>query len=173
MSYEQVTIEVANHLKVEDHKKIRLTQQNYYQHFPRTSPIKYNGIDRLKTMLLDSNQYIDTLYYEILDMQLPTLEKMKCLPVFFHNLKSELQSAHMIQLPQELTIGDLIEQLRQELDDDYACSEIRVMRTRHSRIYKVTCHISSHRMDRSAIRCWTTRHRWSRWTRMTGPFEQK
>ena len=173
MSYEQVTIEVANHLKVEDYKKIRLTQQNHYDNLPRTSPIKYNGPDRLKTMLLESNRYIDTLYYEILNIQLPTLEKMKCLPIFFHNLQSELQSVHVLQLSQESTVGDLIEQLKQELGDGYACSDIRVMRIRHSRIDKVTSHISLHRMDRFSIRCWTKRHHWSLWTRLTGPFEQK
>ena len=173
MSYEQVTIEVANHLKVEDYKKIRLTQQNHYDNLPRTSPIKYNGPDRLKTMLLESNRYIDTLYYEILNIQLPTLEKMKCLPIFFHDQKSELQSVHMLQLSQESTIADLIEQLKQELGDDYAYSDIRVMRIRHSRIDKVTCRINSHLMDRSAVRCWTTRHRSSRCMWITGPFEQK
>ena len=159
MSYEQVTIEVANHLKVEDPKKIRLTQHNHRRHLPHRNPIKYNGPERLESMLLDSNEYTDTLYYEILDIQLPTLEKMKCLPIFFHDQKSELQSVHMIRLPQELTVGDLIDQLKQELGDDHAYSDIRVMRIRHSRIDKVTSHISLHRMDRSAIRCWTTRHR--------------
>ena len=153
MSYEQVTIEVANHLKVGDPKKIRLTQHNIDLDLPHRNHIKYNGIDRLEAMILDSKRYTNIIYYEILNMQLPTLEKMKCVTICFHNQKSELQSMHMFRLPQEKTNGDLIEQLKQELGDDYADSDFRFMRILRSRIYKVTCHIKSHRMDRSAIRC--------------------
>ena len=173
MSYEQVTIEVANQLRVEDPKKIRLTQHNSDLQLPQKIPIKYNGIDRLAEMILDSNQYTNILYYEILDMQLPTLEKMTCLKVFFHNLKTELQSTHMIRLPREMTIGDLIDQLKQELGVEYADSNIRVMETLNSRVYKVKCHVNSHHMDRSAIRCWTARYNWNHSTRLTGPIEQK
>ena len=173
MNYEQVTIEVAGHLKVEDPKKIRLTKHNTDLQPPQKSPIKYNGIDRLDGMILDSNWHTNILYYEILDMQLPILEKMKHVTVFFHNLKSELQSVHMIRLPQEMTVGDLVEQLKQELGDDYADSGFRVMQIRRSRIFKVMCHIDSHHTDCSAIRSWTTTYHWNRWMKSTGPFEQK
>ena len=137
MSYEQVTTELAKHLDMDDPKKIRLTQHNVYAQLPHRSPIKYNGIDSLDAMILHSRQYTNILYYEILDMQLPTLEKMKCMRICFHNLKSELQSEHMIRLPREKTIGDLIEQLKQELGDDYANSDFRVMEILSSKIFKV------------------------------------
>ena len=173
MSYEQVTIEVANQLRVEDPKKIRLTQHNSDLQLPQKIPIKYNGIDRLAEMILDSNQYTNILYYEILDMQLPTLEKMTCLKVFFHNLKTELQSTHMIRLPREMTIGDLIDQLKQELGVEYADSDMRVMETLESTFFKVIFHSNLQRMDCSASRCWTMRLCWNRWMRIAGPFEQK
>ena len=173
MKYDQVTTELANHLKVEDPKKIRLTRHNIDLDVPHRNPIKYNGINRLQAMLLDSNRYTNILYYEVLDMQLPSLERMKCVSICFHNQKSELQSMHMFRLPQEKTNGDLIEQLKQELGDDYANSDFRFMRIRYSRIYKVTCYINSYDTDRSAVRCWSTRHRSNRCMRMTGPFEQK
>ena len=173
MSYEQVTIEVANQLRVEDPKKIRLTQHYTGLELPKNSPIKFNGIDRLAEMLLVSNQYTNILYYEILDMQLPTLEKMTCLKVFFHDLKTELQSTHMIRLPREMTIGDLIDQLKQELGDEHADSDMRVMETLESTFFKVTFHSNLQRIDCSASRCWTTTYHWNRWMRIAGPFEQK
>ena len=162
MSYEEVTIEVANHLNVADPKKIRLTRHNIYYHLPYRRPITYNSTDRLEAMIQHFEEYTDILYYEILDMQLPTLEKMKGVMVLFHNPKTELQSAHMIRLPREMTIGDLVEQLKQELGDDYAYSDVRVMKTRNSKIIKVTRHINLRRMNCFAIRCWTMRHRSSR-----------
>ena len=173
MSYEQVTTELAKHLKMEDPKKIRLTRHNVYGQLPHRSPIKYNGIDSLDAMITDSNQYPNILYYEILDMQLPTLEKMKYMRICFHNLKSELQSVHMIRLPREKTIADLIDQLKQELGEDYANSDFRVMEILSSKVFKVRQTTSHHLLAIIVIRYWTVRPCWNSCMSRTGPIELK
>ena len=173
MSYEQVTTELAKHLKMEDPKKIRLTQHNVYAQLPHKSPIRYNDIGSLDAMILHSRQYTNILYYEILDMQLPTLEKIKCIRICFHNLKSELQSEHMIRLPREKTIADLIDQLKQELGEDYANSDFRVMETLWSKVFKVRQTTSHHLLAIIVIRYWTVRPRWNSFMSRTGPIELK
>ena len=145
MTYEQVTTELAKHLMVDDPQKIRLTQHNVYAHLPHRSPIKYNGIDSLDAMILHSRQYTNILYYEILDMQLPYLEKMKCMRIAFHNQKGELQSEHQIRLPREKTISDLIDQLKEELGEDYSMCDIRVMEILSSKVFKASI---SHSLSR-------------------------
>lgn len=130
-------MELANHLKLDNPKKIRLTQHNIYAHLPHRSPIKYMGIDTLDSMILHSRQYTNILYYEILDMELPFLEKMKCMRICFHNKKSELQSEHQIRIPREKTVRDLIELLKVELGDEFAHSDIRIMEILSSKIFKV------------------------------------
>jgi len=137
MTYEQVTSELAKHLKVDNPKKIRLTQHNVYAHLPHRSPIKYNGIDSLDSMILHSRQYTNILYYEVLDMELPYLEKMKCVRICFYSKKSELQSEHQIRLPREKTVRDLVDALKEELGEEYAKEDLRVMEILSSKIFKV------------------------------------
>lgn len=142
MSYNETTHELAKHLDVEDKDKIRLTQHNIYAHMPHRSPIKYQGMDSLETMILHSRQYTNILYYEVLDIPLPYLEKLKCMKVQFFNSKVEMEGEHLIRLPKDKKVEDLIESLRMELGEEYDGKEFRLMEVLASKIFKV-CEPSS------------------------------
>ncbi len=65
-------------LQLDDWQKLRLTQQTAYGGLqPRNNPLKFKGIETLDFMLAN----LDTLYYEILDLPLPELEKLRILRV--------------------------------------------------------------------------------------------
>lgn len=138
MSYEETTNELAKYLEVEDGNRIRLTQHNIYAHMPHRSPIKYRGMDNLESMILHSRRYTNILYYEVLDMPLSYLEKLKCMKVQFFNEKVEMEGEHLIRLPKDKKVEDLIENLRTELGEEYDGKEFRLMEITGSKIFKVS-----------------------------------
>ncbi|GMH43257.1 hypothetical protein BSKO_11179 [Bryopsis sp. KO-2023] len=127
MSYDEVTTELAKHLDVDNPYRIRLTQHNVSAHMPHRSPIKFQGMDSLDVMILHSRQYTNILYYEILDMPLPYLEKLKCMKVNFYNDKAELEGEHRIWLPKDNTVEDLIGALKEKLGEDYEGKAFRLI----------------------------------------------
>lgn len=137
MTYDETTSAVAKHLGVSDSTKIRLTQHNVYAHMPHRSPIKYQDMNSLETMIQHSRQYTNILYYEVLDIPLPYLEKLKCVKVQFFNEKVEMEGEHMIRLPKDKTVQDLIEELRCELGEKYDKKDFRLMEVLSSKIFKV------------------------------------
>lgn len=92
-SYLDVISAVAGHIGLDDPAKLRLSQHNVHTHMPRVAPFKYATGDKLYDMLRGNTSYSDILYYEVLDIPLPDLEKLKTLNVVFANSKVEEVSA--------------------------------------------------------------------------------
>lgn len=138
MTYDQVNEALAQHLKLDNPKFLRLTQHNAYSHQPQRTPIKYQAINRLEQMLQHGNHTNEILYYEVLDIPLDDLEKLKTLKVAFHNDKTELASEHSIRLPRESTIGDVLNELKKVLGKDYQDKKFRLMEVFNSKVFK-TC----------------------------------
>jgi len=137
MSYDDVCNELAQHLRVDDPRTIRLTQHNMYAHQPHRNPIKYRGADNLEAMIMHVRHYTNILYYEILDMPLPALEKLKCVRIQFHNEKSEYLGEHQIRIPRDSGVEDLLQALKQELGPEYQGKPMRLMEVYHGKIFKV------------------------------------
>ena len=79
-TYNEVTEALAQKIGLDDPTKIRLTAHNQYSDGPRPNPIKYQSYEKLSDMLVQGYQApTDTLYYEILDIPLFELEKLKSL----------------------------------------------------------------------------------------------
>lgn len=64
-TYDEIVQRVARHVGVHDPLKIRLTLHNWVSQEPAPSPIEYRGMDRLQDMLINSNQALHILYYEV------------------------------------------------------------------------------------------------------------
>ncbi|GLJ31724.1 hypothetical protein SUGI_0637840 [Cryptomeria japonica] len=104
---------------------------------PKPRPIKYRGVDYLSDMLVHYNKTSDILYYEVLDIPLPELKRLKTLKVLFrHSTKDEV-SVHNIRLPKQSTAGDVINDLKTKVGLSNADAEIRLLEVFYYKIYKI------------------------------------
>lgn len=83
--YEQVSQQLAAALKppLDDPLKLRFTQQHNYSQQPKSTPLHHPGQQEflLPDMLTQFNTPSDTLFYEVLELPLPELERLKTLKV--------------------------------------------------------------------------------------------
>lgn len=84
-SYKEVSQQLAQALQppLEDPLQLRFTQQNNYSQQPKPNPLRHPVQEDflLPDMLTQFNQPSDTLFYEVLDLPLPELERLKTLKV--------------------------------------------------------------------------------------------
>ncbi|XP_047333401.1 ubiquitin C-terminal hydrolase 12-like isoform X2 [Impatiens glandulifera] len=136
-TYDDVVERVAHHLGVNEQSKIRLTSHNCYSQQPKPQPTKYRGVDHLVDMLVHYNQTSDILYYEVLDIPLPELQGLKTLKVAFHHATKDEVAVHIIRLPKQSTVGDVINDLRTKVELSHPTAEIRLLEVFYHKIYKV------------------------------------
>lgn len=140
MTYEDVSRELAEALSppLDDPMKLRFTQQNNYTQQPKPTPLRWPSQQvELPDMLQHFGQTTDTLFYEVLDLPLPQLERLKTLKIAFHGDKAEEIAQHQLRLPKDSCIGHVLEELRKLLDKSYASTPLRLMEIYLSKIYKV------------------------------------
>ncbi|XP_062173883.1 ubiquitin C-terminal hydrolase 12-like isoform X3 [Alnus glutinosa] len=136
-SYDDVVERVAQHLRMDDPSKIRLTSHNCYSQQPKPQPIKYRGAEHLSDMLVHYNQTSDILYYEVLDIPLPELQGLKTLKVAFHHATKEEVVIHTIRLPKQSTVGDVINDLKTKVELSHPNAELRLLEVFYHKIYKI------------------------------------
>eukprot|EP00879_Flechtneria_rotunda_P027398 GHRR01029346.1.p1 GENE.GHRR01029346.1~~GHRR01029346.1.p1 ORF type:complete len:247 (+),score=133.15 GHRR01029346.1:38-742(+) len=136
--YDTVTASLAAKLGVDDPTKIRLTQHNAYSSMPQRQPVKYRQLANLDKLLQHTGHVVDVLYYEVLDMPLPQLEQLKSLRVHFHSDKTEFVAEHVLRLPRDSSVADVLQDLSGRLGPDYAGRRLRLLEVYHSKIYKVS-----------------------------------
>ena len=84
-TYEEVSQQLAKALQppLEDPLCLRFTQQHNYSQQPKATPLRHPGAAQqdqlLPDMLTQFQQMADTLFYEVLDLPLPELERLKTL----------------------------------------------------------------------------------------------
>ena len=81
MSYDEVGTALARALHLGDPTCLRFTQQNTFSSTPRNAPLRWRGADTLDQMLSNFMPPADTVFYEVLDIPLPELERLKILTV--------------------------------------------------------------------------------------------
>ena len=71
-----------------DPLQLRFTQQHNYSQLPKAAPLRHQQEQLLPDMLTQFSQMADTLFYEVLDLPLPQLERLKTLKArgLFHCL---------------------------------------------------------------------------------------
>lgn len=155
-TYDDVTGKLAASLKIPDPTTIRLTAHNCYSHSPKPQPFKFRqkDIERLSDMLVQNHQSSNILYYEILDLPLPELERLKTLKVAFHNQKTELVCEQQVRLPKESCVEDVLQHLKGVLGDK-AQGDLRMLEVCYHRIYKVFQ--PTEKIDTIDDRYWTLR----------------
>ncbi|GAQ84171.1 Ubiquitin carboxyl-terminal hydrolase [Klebsormidium nitens] len=136
-SYLDVISALAAHIGLDDPAKLRLSQHNVHTHMPRVAPFKYATNDKLYDMLRGNTSYSDILYYEVLDIPLPDLEKLKTLNVVFANSKVEEVASHQIRIPRTGTVSDLLVELRKKVELSRPDAELRVVEVIMSKIFKI------------------------------------
>ncbi|XP_026420587.1 ubiquitin carboxyl-terminal hydrolase 12-like [Papaver somniferum] len=133
LTYDEVTDRVARHLSLDDPTKIRLFRDNCYD----PKPIKYQGFDRLSEVLSLFQRTDDILYYKVLDIPLLELQDLKALKVAFrHSTKNETV-LHVIRLPKQSRVGDLLNDLKTKVELSHPDAELRLLRILNHKIDKV------------------------------------
>ncbi|KAI3847192.1 hypothetical protein MKX03_033299 [Papaver bracteatum] len=136
-TYDDVTERVARHLGLDDPTKIRLTAHNCFFQKPKPQAIKYQGIDHLSEMLIHHNRTSDILYYEVLDIPLPELQDLNTLNVAFSHSTKIDTVVHSIRLPNQNTVGDLINVLKTKVELSHPDAELRLLKIFGHKIYKI------------------------------------
>ncbi|XP_039139538.1 ubiquitin carboxyl-terminal hydrolase 13-like isoform X1 [Dioscorea cayenensis subsp. rotundata] len=154
-TYDDVVEKVAQRLGLDDPSKIRLTSHNCYSQQPKPQPIKYRGVEHLSDMLVHYNQTSDILYYEILDIPLPELQRLKTLKVAFHHATKDEVVIHTIRLPKNSTVGDVINDLKTKVELSRPDAEIRLLEVFYHKIYKIF--IPSEKIENINDQYWTLR----------------
>ena len=153
-TYDDVVERVAEKLGLDDPSKLRLTSHNCYSQQPKPQPIKYRGAD-LSDMLAHYNQASDILYYEVLDIPLPELQRLKILKVAFHHATKDEVVIHNIRLPKQSTVGDVINELKTKVELSHPDAELRLLEVFYHKIYKIFP--STERIENINDQYWTLR----------------
>ena len=135
-SYNAVVAALAEQLKVADSSKLRLTGHNSFTNSPKPAAIKYQGASKLEEMLNHYQNISDILYYEVLEMPLYELERLKTLKVHYHNSSAAHVSEHELQVPKDSTVKAVLDVLKEETGYK-GDAEFRLFELFYSRIYKV------------------------------------
>ncbi|KAB2631495.1 ubiquitin carboxyl-terminal hydrolase 13-like [Pyrus ussuriensis x Pyrus communis] len=135
-TYDDVVEKLAHHIGLENPTKIRLTAHNCYSQQPKPQPIKYQGVEHLTEMLTHYDQSSDILYYEVLDIPLPELERLKTLKIAFRHATKDEVGIHSIRLPKQSTVGDLINVLKTKVELSHPNAELRLLEIFYQKIYK-------------------------------------
>uniref|UniRef100_A0A7S2Z4X2 ubiquitinyl hydrolase 1 n=1 Tax=Chloropicon laureae TaxID=464258 RepID=A0A7S2Z4X2_9CHLO len=153
-SYNEVTEALAAKLDLDDPAKIRLTAHNTYSNAPRPTPIKYQSVDKLSEMLVHYNQVTDILYYEILDIPLYELERLKSLKIAFHNDKTEEVDTYTLRLPKDSKVEEVLQELRRRIPNA-GSEQLRLMEVFYHKIYKT--YDENDKIDSINDQYWTLR----------------
>jgi len=155
-TYNEVTEALAAKIDLDDPAKVRLTAHNCYSNGPRPQPIKYQGVEKLSDMLAHYQQQTDTLYYEILDIPLFELEKLKSLKIAFHSESTEEVETYTLRLPKDSKVEGVLQELRRRIpDDQMASDQLRLMEVFYHKIYKI--YDENDKIDSINDQYWTLR----------------
>ncbi|KAG1672785.1 hypothetical protein FOA52_002773 [Chlamydomonas sp. UWO 241] len=139
MDYEQVTRALSEHLNLPSPDVIRLTQHNAWNRGPQRNPLRSECTLTLESLLTHSKQTNECLYYEVLDMPLAQMEKLKAMRVSYHGPKAEFVAEHRIRVPRESCVGDLLTELARQLGPSHASAgqPLRLVEVINNKLYKV------------------------------------
>jgi hypothetical protein len=70
-------------------------------------------------------------------MPLEELEKLKTLKVSFYSGAAQFVSEHVVRLPKESTMHDVLEALKGQLGPAFATKRLRMTEVLQSKVYKV------------------------------------
>ena len=135
-SYDDVTAALATKLGMDDPRKLRLTAQNAYSHQPKPVPLASSTLDSLASMLATYGNTTDVLFYEVLDIPLADLERLKCIKVAWYSARVEEAAALALRVPKEANVGELLEHVR-TLVDPRPVGPLRLLAIYNNKINRV------------------------------------
>ncbi|KAH0664377.1 hypothetical protein KY284_029308 [Solanum tuberosum] len=154
-TYDEVVGRIAQQLKLDDPSKIRLTSHDCLSQQPKPQPIKYRGLDYLVNMLVHYNKISDILYYEVLDIPLPEFQGLKPFKVAFHHATKDEVVIHMISLPKQSTVDDVMKNLKTKVELSHPDAELRLLEVFCHKIYKILP--TTEKIENINDRYWTLR----------------
>ncbi|KAL3367030.1 hypothetical protein AABB24_011632 [Solanum stoloniferum] len=154
-TYDEVVGRIAQQLELDDPSKIRLTSHDCLSQQPKPQPIKYRGLDYLVNMLVHYNKISDILYYEVLDIPLPEFQGLKPFKVAFHRATKDEVVIHMISLPKQSTVDDVMKNLKTKVELSHPDAELRLLEVFCHKIYKILP--TTEKIENINDRYWTLR----------------
>ena len=138
-SYDQIVAALAARLGLADPDLLRLSPHDTYTQQPKAA-VKHRGVERLSDLLVHYAQTTDLVYYEILEMPLPKLERMRVVSVDFF-ARGQI-AAHQVQVPIDddaFTMLSLERALADKLVPERAVpvERLRLVDVYHSKIRRI------------------------------------
>jgi len=113
MSYQQFTSRIAEAVKAPNYQYVRIYQHSHYSNMARAHPVNFEGVATLQEVLVQGNQAVDLLYYEILDIPLPELEKLKTVTISFADPSTKVVGVQSIRVARQSCVREVLEQVKQ------------------------------------------------------------
>ncbi|KAG5602721.1 hypothetical protein H5410_034091, partial [Solanum commersonii] len=154
-TYDEVVGRIAQQLELDDPSKIRLTSHDCLSQQPKPQPIIYRGLDYLVNMLVHYNKISDILYYEVLDIPLPEFQGLKPFKVAFHHATKDEVVIHMISLPKQSIVDDVMRNLKTKVELSHPDAELRLLEVFCHKIYKILS--TTEKIENINDRYWTLR----------------
>ncbi|KAI3914337.1 hypothetical protein MKW98_014944 [Papaver atlanticum] len=132
------TLELSMALTYDDvMERIRLTSHDCVFLRPIPQAISYRGVGHLSEMFTRYNRSSKILYYEVLDIPLPELQCLRSLKVEFCHATKDDTVVYRIRLPQESTVGDVINDLKTKVELSHPDAELRLLEIFMHRIHEI------------------------------------
>lgn len=146
MTYREFTSKIAEAVGARDYQHVRITQHNQYSNMARTDPVPYDGVNMLHELLV-RDQSVDTLYFEVLDIPLSELEKLKTVTISFADPSTKVLGVHTLRVSRNTSVREVLEQVKHIPEVGAALGgqassmgvdgkELRLLQIYGSRIYK-------------------------------------
>eukprot|EP01026_Neomeris_dumetosa_P018798 TRINITY_DN1741_c0_g2_i4.p1 TRINITY_DN1741_c0_g2~~TRINITY_DN1741_c0_g2_i4.p1 ORF type:complete len:934 (-),score=143.44 TRINITY_DN1741_c0_g2_i4:362-2860(-) len=156
MDYTQLTQNLAQHLMMDDPQKLRITQHNKFTEGPSTRySVKSNTQQKVEQLLSYHNRETDILYYEMLDIPLADLEKLKILKVCFFDQHVKFVTDLEVRLPRESTVAQLLKQVGGMVPEEFRDMQLRMVEISGSKLFKILKETESVEFLRDG--CWEFR----------------
>ena len=138
-SYDQIVSALAQGLNLADPDRLRLSPYDTYTQQPKAA-VKHRGVERLSDLLQNYAQTTDIVFYEILSMPLPKLERMRFVGVDFF-ARGQI-ATHQVQVPMDdesFTVLSLAQELSDKVvpESTVPVERLRLLDVYHSKIRRV------------------------------------
>eukprot|EP00884_Botryococcus_braunii_P009404 jgi/Botrbrau1/18465/Bobra.0072s0048.1 len=138
-TYDEVAQKLADKLGIADPEMLRFTQHNVYTQAPKPQALKFQQYATLLELLSQYNSIADTLYYEVLDLKLHELERLKILKVEAHGERAGSNVQVLtLRIAKEGSVDDVLKKLEEQVGAEYAGRTLRFMEILTNKIYKAS-----------------------------------
>lgn len=136
--YSEICTALAKQLGLEDPDKLRLTTHTAFNATPMAHPLRHGSDNVLAGPALAPQGGIEVLFYEVLSLPLPQLERMREIKVYWRNDRAEYVGEHELMVPRNGHIIDAASAVAEAVNQPgLEAASIRFLEITNNRITRV------------------------------------